>query len=132
MGIDLVGNLTLGSRDLNSKITNQNIASKIHITSSKGVISGISAMRTGNVISIAFILTLNQSVSAGSSLGCTATFDDSALKPIARHIGGTSISNVDTINIDPTASGASLNANARDALGHGLAFWLLYTYICEG
>ena len=118
---------------LNSKIATSDVSSSITVTSTTGTISQKTAYRTGNVVSLAFVLTLTTTVSS-ASLGCSATFANgaSALKPANRQPGASNDVNVLGININPSTSGADLNARTNVTKSSGSAIWLAFTYICEG
>ena len=117
---------------LNSKITTKDVSGSITVSSTTGTISQKTAYRTGNIVSLAFILTLTTTVSS-ASLGCSATFTaGSGLKPINRQAGGSNDVNVLGINIDPSTDGANLNARTNTSKASGSSIWLTYTYICEG
>lgn len=116
---------------LNSKIATSDVSGSITVTSTTGDISQKTAYRTGNVVSLAFVLTLTKTVSS-AALGCSATFTSSALKPINRQPGGTNDVNVLGLNINPSTTGADLNARTNVSKSSGAAIWLTYTYICVG
>lgn len=107
-----------------------NVSSSVTIASTKGMISQKTAYRTGNIVCLGFVLTTNTAVAADGSFGITATFTDSAMKPVMRQPGSSNNRLISGININPTTSGADLNAIASTSISSGGTFWLLFTYVC--
>lgn len=112
-------------------VSHENVTNKITLSCTKGSISQYTALKTGNLISIAFVLTLTSNVSANEEIGIIGTYSESHLKAYQRsQIGGTNYIYNPMRNFLSTTTG-NFSVLPSGNISSGTAFWLHFMYICS-
>lgn len=110
-------------------VSHENVTSKITLSCTKANLSQYSAIKTGSLISLAFVITLTTDIAAKEWISFIPTFSDNRLKPIQRsQIGGSNQAN-DNIFISDLNN--IFETRLISAYTSGTAFWLNFMYICS-
>lgn len=104
------------------------VTSKIAITCAVGTITQYSAVKTGQLISIAFVFTPTETIPANTNIEFTVTYSEDNLKPYQRsEIGGCSVTRNGIFQV--FSSSGNFSANFPVEISSG-GRWIHFIYIC--